>query len=563
MCAPVSKQEAEAVLLGPVEGQNLQYDMGVLGNTWRELRPLTLQGERYCTRIAARLGDIQAGYAPFKPRYSLAALVERYFREDISEQKGDRNSWRMRFSELDGKPLHEWPPGAREYALQDVVLEDRCVQHQARELGEAERAHAKRLTLASIALQHCTIDGIRLDLALLHRIHDNAMQELDEANRVMCLTGWAQPNKKGGISIQRKKIQEQIRACFEARGEPTPYSAPSKTFPFGQVKYDEDTLLLSDHPVLARWASASAARKVVSGYTQPWIDARLERIHPEYDLPKETGRTSCRKPNIQQLPRPTKANAEHGGMLRKVLVPDEGMVFVWADYDQIELCAIAQLCLWQGFGNTLANDINDGVDVHCRVGAMLLDIGLERFDRENPEHAIARQDAKAVNYGRPGGLGAKGLQKAAAGQGRILSLDRCHQLIDAHARAYPDVDQYVRESIRRWKYITKSVFVPHPDLPPFERLCLKPTQACNTRFQGLIAMGALEAFVEVARQAYSDGDWWPSLFVHDEIVVQAPVQKAEKIQRQLESIMIRCMQRHLPDVRVGAQGKRGERWTKG
>jgi len=560
--APPTKDRARAILAGPVEGQNLQFDMGCVGNTWPDLIGATLEGQRYCTRIAARLADIQAGYSPFKQRYSLEALVLRYFDLDISEAKGDPNSWRLRYRELDGVPLEQWPPGARSYALDDVVLEHRCVEHQAREMPVQALAHVPRMTLASIALQHSALRGVRLDLALLRRIDDAAREHLERAQNTMALAGLASRDNKGKFKTSTKALRLLVAEAYAARGEQAPHTPPSDRFPLGQIKADSDTLIASGHPVAMAWGIAAGARKVVEGYTSKWLESRRDRLHPAYDLPKETGRTSCYSPNLQQLPRPTHENAEHGALLRQCLVPEPGHVFVWADYDQIELCAIAQLCLWRRHGDTLARDINEGNDVHNRVGGMLIDVDFASFDKENPEHAEARQHAKAVNYGRPGGLGHVGLRKVAAAQGHVFSEAKARALIAAHAAAYPDVDTYVREGIHTWKFRDAFARIPHPDLPDMLRLCAKPTQACNTPFQGLVAAGALAAFVELWRIAAADGDWWPCLFVHDEIVCQAPVARAQYVQHVLERVMVAEMVRHIPDVHIGVQGKVRERWTK-
>jgi len=554
--------QARAILEGDVEGQNLKYDMGVVGKTWPDLLNATLTGRRYCTRIAARLTDIEAGYVPFKPHYSLEALVRRYFDLDISADKGDVGSWRLRFGSLDGVPLDKWPEAARKYALQDVTLEDRTFKFQRANQSPNVHAHTLRLTTADIALNHASIKGIGLDLDLLRSIDDAAHDALDRAEHSVILAGLATRDKDGKLHTSSKAIRRLIAESFERRGEYAPASPPSDTYLMGQTKIDAETLLLSEHPTLQSWGLAQGARKIVSGFTQPWLEANSGRVHPEYDLPKETGRVSCRKPNLQQLPRPTDSNREHGAKLRRVLVPDPGFVFVWADYDQAELVSLAQLCLWAGYGDALAHDINDGVDGHNKVGALVLGIGPELFDRANPEHAQMRQDAKGINYGRPGGLGVGGLRRLLAAQGRALSVERCEALLKAHAAAYPDVDRYVRESITAWKYRDRFARVPNPDGLPMLRFCHKPTQKCNTPFQGLVAGCALEAWVDLWRQCGDARDWWPCLFVHDEIVVQCRESLADDIKGRLVDAMKRAAARWMPDVRMGASAKVAPRWTK-
>jgi DNA polymerase I-like protein with 3'-5' exonuclease and polymerase domains len=66
-------------------------------------------------------------------------------------------------------------------------------------------------------------------------------------------------------------------------------------------------------------------------------DQTEERVHPRYDLLKETGRTSCKSPNFQQLPRK--------GMIRSMYKAKPGHTFIITDYSSLELATLAQTCL--------------------------------------------------------------------------------------------------------------------------------------------------------------------------------------------------------------------------
>jgi DNA polymerase-1 len=53
-------------------------------------------------------------------RYSLALLVLRYFGIDISEDKKNPRAWRLRYGELEGAPISEWPADAVAYPKRDA-----------------------------------------------------------------------------------------------------------------------------------------------------------------------------------------------------------------------------------------------------------------------------------------------------------------------------------------------------------------------------------------------------------------------------------------------------------
>jgi hypothetical protein len=93
------------------------------------------------------------------------------------------------------------------------------------------------------------------------------------------------------------------------------------------------------------------------------------------------------------------------------------------------------------------------------------------------------------------------------------------------------------------------------------------TQACNTPFQGLASDGAKEALFRVALECFSDTDSplygsRPVVFIHDEIIIEAPEYKAQSAAKRLQEVMIDAMQTFCPDTPIEASPTLMRLWSK-
>ncbi len=93
------------------------------------------------------------------------------------------------------------------------------------------------------------------------------------------------------------------------------------------------------------------------------------------------------------------------------------------------------------------------------------------------------------------------------------------------------------------------------------------TQVCNTPFQGTTADGAKAAMFEVARLQFCEPQ--SSLygtrnvvFLHDELVVEAPERRTHEVGQELRRVMCQEYNRFTPDVPVQASPAAMYRWSK-
>ena len=108
----------------------------------------------------------------------------------------------------------------------------------------------------------------------------------------------------------------------------------------------------------------------------------------------QTGRLSSTEPNLQNIP----VRTEEGRLLRSVVVAKNDF-FVTADYSQIELRVLADICGDENLINAFKND----VDIHTATAENIFDTQMVTPNM--------RRAAKAINFGLIYGKGAFSLAK--------------------------------------------------------------------------------------------------------------------------------------------------------
>jgi hypothetical protein len=171
------------------------------------------------------------------------------------------------------------------------------------------------------------------------------------------------------------------------------------------------------HAFLQTWSELKRSEKLLGFLTK--LDFPI--LHCRYSLLTRTGRTACSEPrgtslagiNLQQIPRLSE--------FRALIVPRSGddQLFI-ADYKAIELRTLGAVCRARFDKSILADVIEQGVDPHAFTAAAIQGIPLDEFlalkNTDAEQFRKDRQAAKAINFGVPGGLGAKTLQAYAETQ---------------------------------------------------------------------------------------------------------------------------------------------------
>lgn len=606
--APVLFSEPDTHIVA----HNAAFDLRVLAahvpGLLRTIMDAIDDGRVWDTRIRAKLLALSVGELRMRvahdgklrpAAFDLATLVGRYFGADIRASK-QHDAWRLRYHELDGVPLESWPDSAVDYAIEDAVWTYRILRVQVTEAEELDR-HAPapiqetagpasspprlcgevREVQADLALQLAGSWGLRCDPdAVTRTIQDWTRRSL-EGRQLGEQAGWIRRkgrDKGKPGTVNKAVLQARVTRAYTDAGRDVPMTAPSATYPHGQVRTAEEVLRESGDPDLEAYAESLSATGWLAKYA-PILRAGTEG--PVTYSPNSlvsTGRTSIKDPPMQQPPR--------SGGFRECFVPREGMLFAAADYATIELRALAQIHLWLDLGDTMARALRAGQDLHVLMAVDILraeghdtpsgewsyDLAVRCLEGEHgPSWRKTvkeyRQLAKAANFGLPGGLGpARFAQYAHAAYGVVLDETRAAELRDIWYGRWPEMRGYFawiqrqlghRESFTARQFVSGRI-----------RGGCGYTDGANTYFQGLVADGFKATSWRIARETYVDRGTalYGSRMVlplHDEFVLEVPEDGAAEAAERLVEVMVSTMAEHIPDVPIVAEPALMRRWHKG
>lgn len=554
-----AREFVETLLCGSevIVGHNIAYDMAVFAAKWPDLLPRIFQAyaddrvtdtmlrEKLCHIALGVLRGFRAGDdTPVKLGYSLGELAKRHLGRDL-----DKTTWRTGYADLVDVPLAAWPEGARNYAVEDARATFDVWADQEPE-GRPYLADEYRQARAAWWLHLAAAWGLRTDPAAVERFRAQIETEIVEARKTCVAAGLVRANGTRDTKVAAQLVE---KVCAD-KGVDVPRTGK------GAVSLSRGTCSDLGHPVLDAYARISSLGKQLSSDLPLLERGAAKPIQARFDTLLETGRTSS-SPNIQNMPR-------KGGM-RECFVPRAGFVFASADYSQMELRTVAQVCVTLFGFSRLGEALNAGIDPHLEMAARILGISYDeakRRQKEGDERVDdARQTAKVANFGFPGGLGALRLVDFARTiYGVEISEADAVRLKQTWLASWPEFRAYfarVGDICDALNPAIEQLFVGRT------RGGVSYTEACNTLFQGLAADAAKAAGFAVSRACYVEpaSPLFGSRivnFVHDEIIIETPEKDAHKAAEELARVMVCGASVLMPDVPPSAEPVLMRRWSK-
>ena len=239
-----------------------------------------------------------------------------------------------------------------------------------------------------------------------------------------------------------------------------------------------------------------------------------------------TGRLSSTDPNLQNIP----MREDLGRRIRKCFYPAEGCVFVDADYSQIELRVLAHM----SGDEKLIEAYREAKDIHRTTASQVFHVP---FDEVTDQ---MRRNAKAVNFGIVYGISSFGLS-----QGLSISRKEAQDYINDYFHTYPKIKAFLDRLVRnaREKGYAESLFgrrrpVPELKSSNFMQRSFGERVAMNSPIQGTAADIIKIAMIRVFNRLRKEGMQSKLILqIHDELLIEAPNDEAERARALLEEEM--------------------------
>lgn len=564
-----------------VTGHNFSFDVGVFLRQWPDLFPLifaaydangvedTMLREKLYNLSRGELDYREHEGRPKRVLYSLDAITQRWFGTELDKSA---DGWRLRYMGLRDTPLIDWPRRAIEYAKKDAQVTRDLYMHQSRRDTYPDTLHdspAQARAALALHLMSCrgmVVDRQRvLDLRRDLRVTVNRYrQELDGA-------GLVKPD--GGIA------QKHLRALVkDVLGDKAP------TTEKGNIKIDAETLNhhSDGNPIFRPYVAFKKAEKLLTAYVEKLEFGFGGPIQPRCNSLLATGRTSMlgwtgtpdrfKGFSLQTLPR--------SGGVRECFIPREGFEFVDTDYSTAELRSLAQFML--GIEAKPQSTVpmaklfqaDKYADPHLHLAASIQGISVDEAERllaaGDKTIKQARQDAKAANFGFPGGMGVD----------RFIASER-KKFIESGGAAGGLYDKKKAQELRagymdRWDmqpyfgWVAAQVDDGHGLFQSAVSKRLRSgcgfSDGANNGFQSMTADGAKAALWDLVKAMYlaggALGGCYLVNFIHDETLIEVPKGYGQAAGDVVASIMVEAMQRYTPDIPAVAEPQVMERWKK-
>ncbi len=478
---------------------------------------IKLNNIKFDTSLAAYLLN------PNSSDYSISALNGSYSLSGVKIEAGN---------------LDEFYETEKEFVHNAAVIEALCVKLSA---AIEEKNQSKLLTEIELPLARVLAsmerEGFLVDKEGIEKYNDKISTRLEECLRNVY--------SMAGCEFNLNSPKQLSEILFDEDKLNLPHKKKTKSGYSTNAEVLES--LRDKHPIINEILEYRALAKLKSTYCEGLLKVidNDGRIHSTLNQTEtRTGRISSAEPNLQNIP----VRTEQGRELRRFFVAKEGHLLVDADYSQIELRVLAALADDKNMTDAFVN----GVDIHSVTASQVMGIPLESVTSAD------RRKAKAVNFGIVYGIGAFSLSQDIG-----TSVQEADRYIKGYLANYSGVAAFMEnaKSSAKEKGYAETFFGRRRYLPE-----LNGSNAIRRSFGERVAMnmpiqGTAADIIKIAMIRVYDRlkDEFPKarliMQVHDELIIEAPENEAEKVAKLLKETMETACEMTVPFTVEVACGK--------
>jgi DNA polymerase-1 len=503
-------------------GQNLKYDMNVLGNY-----DIHMVGIQHDTMLQSYVLDSNSRHNMDDLAFKHLGVTTIHY-EDVA----GKGAKQITFNQVEIET-------AAPYAAEDADITLRLHESMWPELQRIESLEKvyREIEIPLLpVLSRIERNGVKIDIAMLKKQSKQLSVRLGELEEEI----YTLAEQEFNIGSP-KQLQEIL---FEKLGLPI----ISKT-PKGQPSTAESVLqeLANDYALPKLILEYRSLSKLKSTYTDKLpkqVSASTGRIHTSYhQAVAATGRLSSSDPNLQNIP----VRTEEGRRIRQAFIAEEGYKIVAADYSQIELRIMAHLSADKG----LVDAFSKGLDVHSATAAEVFGVATDQVTKDQ------RRSAKAINFGLIYGMSAFGLAKQLD-----IGRNEAQDYVDLYFKRYPGVKDYMdqtREKAKEQGFVEtvfgRRLYLPEINARNAMRRQYAERTAINAPMQGTAADIIKRAMIDLDKEIQTGVfDMRMIMQVHDELVFEIKEPQLESAIALINEKMVNAAKLDVPlivDVGVG------------
>lgn len=297
--------------------------------------------------------------------------------------------------------------------------------------------------------------------------------------------------------------------------------------------------LRKEHEIIEKILDYRQLCKLNSTYVEgllPYINQKDNKIHTYFhQTVTATGRISSTDPNLQNIP----TRFDLGKQIRKVFKPQEGYVFVDADYSQIELRVLAHI----SDDEHMIQAFNNNEDIHVQTASKVFGVPMEEVTSKQ------RSDAKAVNFGIVYGISDFGL-----GEQLGIGRKQAKIYIEQYLEKYEKIKEFmenIKEFAKEKGYVetlfNRRRYIPEMNSNNFMVRQFGARVAMNTPIQGTAAdimkIAMIKLYNELKNRNLSSKIL---LQIHDELLLEVKQDEKEEVKELLKTSMESAMKLQVP-----------------